>query len=68
MRACLRMKKIPAISTRVIIDALVETAAKFYRHLQKMPANFYYKTWKIHGPCMEHFVRLLGSFHYLSSN
>ena len=37
---------------------LVEVAAKFYRHLQKMPANFFYKTWKIQGPCMETFCRL----------
>ena len=37
---------------------LVEVAATFYRHLQKMPANFFYKTWKIQGPCMETFCKI----------
>ena len=40
------------------VQTLVEVVAKFYRHLQKMPANFFYKTWKIQGPCMETFCRI----------
>ena len=37
--------------------SLVKVAAKFYRHLQKMPA-FFYETWKIQGPCMETFCSI----------
>ena len=48
----------PNTATLLVVSVtLVEVAAKFYRHLQKMSANFY-KTWKIQGPCMEILCRL----------
>ena len=42
-----------------IILALVKVSAKFYRELQKMPANFFSKTWKIQRSCMETFCRII---------
>ena len=47
-------------------ETLVEVAAKFYRHLQKMPANFFMKHGKFRDHAWKHFVGLLCSFHYLS--
>ena len=38
-------------------NALVEIAAQFYGHLQKLLANFC-NTWKIQGPCMDTFCRI----------
>ena len=39
----MRISRTLVFSRRILVEnepALVEVAAKFYRHLQKMPANF----------------------------
>ena len=41
-----------------LCTALVEIAWTFYMLHGNMKANFFYKTWKIPGPCMETFWRI----------